>query len=96
MILSDTIKVKYKLNTCGLQTHEVAKLLRDKGVKGFVISSNDRNVIVAVPREDIKRNRKIMEGIYANETIHSLASSRNHTDNRAIDNVDNYVREWRG
>ena len=33
MILSDTIKVKYKFNTCGLQTHEVAKLLRDKGVK---------------------------------------------------------------
>ncbi|OEK70843.1 hypothetical protein [Staphylococcus equorum] len=63
MILSDTVKVKYKLNTCELQTHEVAKLLRDKGVKGFVISSNDRNVIVAVPREDIKRNRKIMEGI---------------------------------
>lgn len=63
MILSDTIKVKYKFNTCGLQTHEVAKLLRDKGVKGFVISSNDRSVIVAVPREDIKRNRKIMEGI---------------------------------
>lgn len=63
MILSETIKVKYKFNTCGLQTHEVAKLLRDKGVKGFVISSNDRSVIVAVPREDIKRNRKIMEGI---------------------------------
>lgn len=63
MILSDTIKIKYKLNTCGLQTHEVAKLLRDKGVKGFVISSNGRNVIVAVPREDIKRNRKIMEDL---------------------------------
>ncbi|MDK9870247.1 hypothetical protein [Staphylococcus equorum] len=63
MILSDTIKVKYKFNACGLQTHEVAKLLRDKGVKGFVIASNYRSVIVAVPREDIKRNRKIMEGI---------------------------------
>ena len=63
MILSDTIRQKYKLNTCGLQTHEVAKLLRDKGVKGFTISSNDRSVIVAVPREDIKRNRKIMEGL---------------------------------
>ena len=63
MSLSDTIKVKYKLNTCGLQTHEVAKLLRDKGVKGFTISSNDRSIIVAVPREDIKRNRKIMEDL---------------------------------
>lgn len=64
MLLSDTIKVKYKLNTCGLQTHEVAKLLRDKGVKGFLISSNERYVIVAVPREDIKMNRKIMEDLH--------------------------------
>ncbi|MEP9851521.1 hypothetical protein ABDK10_02370 [Staphylococcus aureus] len=63
MILSETIKQKYELNTCGLQTHEVAKLLRDKGLKGFVIASNYRSVIVAVPREDIKRNRKIMEGL---------------------------------
>ncbi len=93
MILSDTIKVKYKFNACGLQTHEVAKLLRDKGVKGFVISSNIRNVIVAVPREDMKMNRKIMEGI-RNETIHSLASSRNHIGNHTIDNVGNYVKEW--
>lgn len=29
-----------------------------------------------------------------NETIHSLASSRNDTGNDAIDNVDNYVKEW--
>lgn len=63
MILSDTIKVKYKLNTCGLQTHEIAQLIRDKGVKGFVIASNYRSVIVAVPREDIKRNRRVMEGL---------------------------------
>lgn len=41
----------------------MAKLLRDWGVRGFLISSNDRNVIVAVPREDIKMNRKIMEEI---------------------------------
>lgn len=63
MILSDTIKIKYKLDTCGLQTHEVAKLLRDKGVKGFTMEVKNRYVIVAVPREDIKMNRKIMEGL---------------------------------
>lgn len=63
MILSDTIKQKYKLDTTGMNSIEVARMLKDEGVKGFVISSNDRSVIVAVPREDIKRNRKIMEGI---------------------------------
>lgn len=63
MILSDTIKVKYKLKTCGQQTHEVAKVLRDKGVSGFLIATNERGVVMLVPREDIKSNRKIMEGI---------------------------------
>lgn len=69
MILSDTIKVKYKFNTCGLQTHEIAKLLRDKGVKGFLIATNERSVVMLVPREDIKRNRKIMEGIRNASTL---------------------------
>lgn len=63
MILSDAIRKKYKLNTCGQQTHEVAKVLRDKGVSGFLIATNERSVVMLVPREDIKANRKIMEGI---------------------------------
>lgn len=63
MILSETIKVKYKLNTCGQQTHEIAKVLHDKGVRGYVIATNKRCVVMLVPREDIKRNRKIMEGL---------------------------------
>ena len=42
---------------------EVASKLKDKGVRGFAIEINQRYVIVAVPRKDIKRNRKIMEGI---------------------------------
>lgn len=63
MILSDTIKIKYKLNTIGMNSIEVASKLKDKGVCGFTMEVNQRYVIVAVPREDIKRNRKIMEGI---------------------------------
>ena len=63
MILSDTIKVKYKLNTTGMNSIEVARMLKDNGVSGFTMEINQRYVIVAVPREDIKRNRKIMEGI---------------------------------
>lgn len=63
MILSETIRQKYKLDTTGINSIEVARMLKDKGVRGFMISVNKRYVIVAVPREDIKRNRKIMEGI---------------------------------
>ncbi|MGX0371952.1 hypothetical protein ACUXOK_000434 [Staphylococcus cohnii] len=33
MMLSDTIKVKYKIDTKGRNTVEMAKLLRDWGVK---------------------------------------------------------------
>lgn len=60
MILSDTIKIKYKLNTIGMNSIEVANKLKDKGVRGFTMEVNQRYVIVAVPREDIKWNRKIM------------------------------------
>ncbi|MDG0820929.1 hypothetical protein M4L90_14225 [Staphylococcus equorum] len=63
MILSDTIKQKYKLNTTGMNSIEVARMLKDYGVRGFTMEVNKRYVIVAVPREDIKMNRKIMEGI---------------------------------
>ena len=63
MILSDPIKIKYKLNTIGMNSIEVASKLKDKGVRGFAMEINQRYVIVAVPREDIKLNRKIMEGI---------------------------------
>lgn len=63
MILSDTSKIKYRIDTKGKQAHEVAKLLRDKGVSGFLISVNDRTVTMRVPLEAIKNNRKIMEGL---------------------------------
>ena len=63
MILSDTIRQKYKLDTTGMNSIEVARMLKDNGVRGFTMEVKNRYVIVAVPREDIKRNRKIMEGI---------------------------------
>ncbi|WMM14415.1 hypothetical protein [Staphylococcus saprophyticus] len=63
MKLSDAIKVKYKIDTKGRNTVEMAKLLRDWGVKGFLYSINKRSIVVAVLPEDKAHNRKIMEGI---------------------------------
>lgn len=63
MILSDAIKVKYKIDTKGRNTVEMAKLLRDCGVKGFLYSVNPRSFIVAVLPEDKEHNRKVMEGL---------------------------------
>ena len=63
MILSDTIKVKYKIDTKGRNTVEMAKLLRDWGVKGFLYSLNPRSIVMAVLPEDKEHNMKVMEGI---------------------------------
>ena len=63
MILSDTIKTKYKIDTKGRNTVEMAKLLRDWGVKGFLYSINPRSIVMAVLPEDKAHNRKVMEGI---------------------------------
>ena len=63
MILSDTIKVKYKIDTKGRNTVEMAKLLRYWGVKGFLIFVNQRSIVMAVLPEDKEHNRKVMEGM---------------------------------
>ena len=63
MMLSETIKVKYKIDTKGRDTNEMAKLLRDWGVKGFLYSINPRSIVMAVLPEDKAHNRKVMEGL---------------------------------
>ena len=59
MILSDTIKVKYKIDTKGRNTVEMAKLLRDYGVRGYLYSINPRSIAMAVLPEDKEHNRKV-------------------------------------
>ena len=63
MILSDTIKVKYKIDMKGRNTVEMAKLLRDWGVRGYLYSVNPRSIVMAVLPEDKEHNRKVMEGL---------------------------------
>ena len=63
MILSDAIKIKYKIDTKGRNTVEMAKLLKDYGVKGFLYSINPRSIVMAVLPEDKEHNRKVMEGL---------------------------------
>ena len=63
MILSDAIKIKYKIDTKGRNTVEMAKLLRDWGVRGFLCSVNPRSIVMAVLPEDKEHNRKVLNGI---------------------------------
>ncbi|WP_158262881.1 hypothetical protein [Staphylococcus gallinarum] len=46
-----------------MNTVEVARMLKENRVNGFLKYINERSVIVAVSREDIKRNRIAMEGL---------------------------------
>lgn len=61
MQLSNTVDVKYKINTNGMNTVEVARMLKENRVNGFLKYVNERSVILAVSREDIKSNRIAME-----------------------------------
>ena len=63
MILSDTIKVKYKIDMKGRNTVEMAKLLRDYGVRGYLYSVNQRSIVMAVLPEDKAHNRKILNRV---------------------------------
>lgn len=57
MILSNTVDVKYKINTNGMNTVEVARMLKENRVNRFLKYVNERSVILAVSREDINSNR---------------------------------------
>ena len=70
MILSDTIKVKYKIDTKGKNTVEMAKLLRGCGVRGYLYSVNPRSIVMAVLPGDKAHNRKVLnklKGVMASE-----------------------------
>ena len=58
MVLSNTSKIKYKIDTKGRNTVEMAKLLRDYGVRGFLYSVNQLSIVMAVLPEDKAHNRK--------------------------------------
>ena len=68
MQFSETIKTKYKIDTKGRNTVEMAKLLKDCGVKGFLYSLNPHSIVMAVLPEDKEHNREAMEGL-RNERI---------------------------
>ncbi|PTI39040.1 hypothetical protein BU062_12145 [Staphylococcus succinus] len=63
MQLSNTINIRYKYNTCGMNTVEMAQLLKYCGFKGYLKSVNARSFIVAVLPKDKAHNMKVMEGL---------------------------------
>ncbi|MCE5131158.1 hypothetical protein KJB62_07115 [Staphylococcus saprophyticus] len=70
MILSNTINVRYKYKTGGMNTKEMAQLLKYYGFRGFLKSVNTNSFIMAVLPEDKAHNRKVLnklKGVIASE-----------------------------
>lgn len=63
MILSNTINIRYKYKTGGMNTKEMAQLLKYYGFSGYLKYVNTNSFIVAVLPEDKAHNRKVMEGL---------------------------------
>lgn len=63
MILSNTIDIRYKYKTGGMNTKEMAQLLKYYSFRGFLKSVNSNSFTVAVLPEDKAHNRKAMEGL---------------------------------
>lgn len=60
MILSNTINIRYKYKTGGMNTKELAQLLKYYRLKGFLKSVNVNSFIVAVLPEDKAHNIKVL------------------------------------
>ena len=70
MQLSNTINVRYKYKTGGMNTKEMAQLLKYYGFRGFLKSVNTNSFIMAVLPEDKAHNRKVLnklKGVMASE-----------------------------
>ncbi|MDW3788486.1 hypothetical protein QI357_01510 [Staphylococcus saprophyticus] len=61
MQLSNTINIRYKYNTGGMNTKEMARLLKYYRFRGFLKSVNTNSFTVAVLPEDKAHNRKVLD-----------------------------------
>lgn len=60
MQLSNAINIRYKYKTGGMNTKEMAQLLKYYRLKGFLKSVNANSFIVAVLPEDKAHNIKVL------------------------------------
>lgn len=58
MILSNTTNIRYKYKNGGMNTKEMAQLLKYYGFRGFLKAINKNSFTVAVLPEDKAHNRK--------------------------------------
>ncbi|EHT6220049.1 hypothetical protein KXQ05_001594 [Staphylococcus pseudintermedius] len=60
MILSNSVRQRYRADTAGKTPTELQRELRKRGVKGFVVGVNHNRVAMLVDPRDKKRNKECM------------------------------------
>ncbi|EIT0466186.1 hypothetical protein L1G37_001984, partial [Staphylococcus pseudintermedius] len=55
MILSNSVRQRYRTDTAGKTPTELQQELRKRGVRGFVVNVNHNRVTMLVDRRDVKR-----------------------------------------
>ncbi|MDK3972851.1 hypothetical protein O0C73_05755 [Staphylococcus pseudintermedius] len=68
MILSNSVRQRYRTDTVGKTPTELQKELRMRGVKGFVVNVSHNRVTMLVDRRDVKRNKECMRCLTSTET----------------------------
>lgn len=68
MILSNSVRQRYRTDTVGKTPTEINQELRKRGVKGFVVNVNHNRVTMLVDRRDVKRNKECMRCLTSTET----------------------------
>ncbi|EOB0811605.1 hypothetical protein ACIP75_000588 [Staphylococcus pseudintermedius] len=68
MILSNSVRQRYRTDTAGKSPTELQKELRMRGVKGFVVNVNHNRVTMLVDRRDVKRNKECTRCLTSTET----------------------------
>ncbi|EOC9198979.1 hypothetical protein ACJB6I_002534 [Staphylococcus pseudintermedius] len=60
MILSNSVRQRYRADTAGKTPTELQRELRKRGVRGFVVNVDPEEVTMLVDRRDVKRNKECM------------------------------------
>ncbi|EGQ1672962.1 hypothetical protein CVM49_12280 [Staphylococcus pseudintermedius] len=68
MILSNSVRQRYRTDTVGKTPTELQKELRKRGVRGFVVNVSHNRVTMLVDRRDVKRNKECMRCLTSTET----------------------------
>ncbi|WMZ86204.1 hypothetical protein QS429_12920 [Staphylococcus pseudintermedius] len=68
MILSNSVRQRYRADTAGKSPTELQKELRMRGVRGFVVNVSHNRVTMLVDRRDVKTNKECMRCLTSTET----------------------------